>query len=71
VAAVSQARQLFYQNDTFGGMSGSPIWLDKDGPYLIGIHAYGPHGRAPHSLHNHGTRITKAVFNNLVSWINQ
>jgi len=65
-------RQLFYRNDTIGGMSGSPVWYDlgTSGPYLIGIHAYGTHGVAPHSTYNHGTRITSEVFNNLTNWKN-
>lgn len=69
VATVT-TRQLFYRNDTVGGMSGSPVWYDLNGPYLIGIHAYGTHGIAPHSTHNHGTRITTEVANNLTSWKN-
>jgi len=65
-------RQLFYLNDTIGGMSGSPVWYDRGtiGPYLIGIHAYGTHGVAPHNTYNHGTRITSEVFNNLTNWKN-
>jgi glutamyl endopeptidase len=68
---ASAIRQIFYQNDTVGGMSGSPIWFDKVGPYGIGIHTYGLHGSGHHSNKNHGTRITKGVFNNLLFWINE
>jgi glutamyl endopeptidase len=76
---VTQVRQVFYKADTFGGQSGSPIWHDRpagssfcsNGPCAYGIHAYGfPHKGAPHNNHNHGTRITKEVFNNLVNWRN-
>jgi glutamyl endopeptidase len=69
---VSKKKQIFYKNDTAGGMSGSPVWYDRGtrGPYGIGIHAYGLHGSPPHSNHNHGTRIREAVFNNMVSWRN-
>lgn len=68
----SNKKQIFYRNDTIGGMSGSPIWFDKGtkGPYGIGIHAYGLHGTGAHSTLNHGTRITEARFNNLLNWIN-
>jgi glutamyl endopeptidase len=75
---VTQDRQVFYKNDTFGGQSGSAVWQDRpagspycaNGPCTYAIHAYGLHGSAPHSDHNHGTRIVQAVFNNLVSWKN-
>jgi glutamyl endopeptidase len=67
---ATENRQIFYANDTAGGMSGSPIWFDLVGPYSIGIHAYGTHGNAPHSTYNHGTRIVPPVFNNLLNWKN-
>jgi glutamyl endopeptidase len=73
---VTQDRQVFYKNDTADGMSGSAVWNDRppgsafcaNGPCAFAIHAYGLHGAAPHSDHNHGTRITEAVFNNLIAW---
>lgn len=76
--AVSQANQLFYSNDTVGGMSGSPIYHNRavgssfcSGFCSMGIHAYGfPHGAYPHNTYNHGTRITEARFNNLQAWKN-
>jgi hypothetical protein len=34
----------------------------------MAVHAYGVYGRPPFATNNHGTRITKAVFDNLVSW---
>lgn len=72
----TQERQVFYKNDTAGGMSGSAVWQDRpagssfcaNGPCIYAIHAYGLHGSAPHSDHNHGTRITQAVSNNLIAW---
>jgi glutamyl endopeptidase len=75
---VTQERQVFYKNDTFGGMSGSAVWEDRpagsafcsNGPCAYAIHAYGLHGGSPHSNHNHGTRIVKAVFDNLIAWRN-
>jgi glutamyl endopeptidase len=69
---TTTTRQVFYLNDTFGGMSGSAVWYERNGngPYMIGIHAYGKHGSGAHFTYNHGTRITSAVFNNLVNWIN-
>lgn len=63
-------RQLFYRNDTVGGQSGSPVWHDPNGPYMIGIHGYGTHGSGDHAVYNHGTLINSAVFNNLLAWRN-
>jgi glutamyl endopeptidase len=73
---VTQTRQVFYKGDSFGGQSGSAVWQDRpagsascaNGPCAYAIHAYGLHGSAPHSDHNHGTRITQEVYNNLINW---
>lgn len=74
---VSQALQVFYQNDTLGGFSGSSIWQDRapgskycTGPCIMAVHAYGLHGSPPRSTYNHGERITKDRFNNLIHWRN-
>ena len=70
VATVT-AEQVFYPNDTTGGMSGSPVYYDRPGcgTCTMAIHAYGfPHGGFPHNVYNHGTRITQAKFNNLQAW---
>ena len=74
---ATQERQIFYQNDTIGGQSGSPVYQNRAagssfcvGQCSMAIHAYGLHGAAPHSTNNHGTRITQAVFNNLIAWRN-
>ncbi len=67
------AKQLLYWNDTYGGMSGSPVWFDDNrsstviGPYCIGIHAYGPYGAGAQLKCNRGTRIDSSVFKNLLS----
>jgi glutamyl endopeptidase len=69
--AVSQTEQVFYSNDTTGGMSGSPVYQNRSGCGFcsMAIHAYGfPHNGFPHNSYNHGTRITQAKFNNLVAW---
>lgn len=69
--------QIFYQNDTVGGQSGSPVYQLRatgsafcTGYCSMAIHAYGLHGSVPHSTNNHGTRINQSVFNNLVAWRN-
>ncbi len=72
---ATHTRQVFYQNDTFGCQSGSPVYQTRAagsswcvGQCVMAIHAYGLHGSSPHSTNNHGTRITESVFNNLITW---
>lgn len=64
---ATETFQVFYDNDTLGGMSGSPVWQNRpagssfcSGVCGMAIHAYGTHGSGNHSLHNHGTRNTQA-----------
>lgn len=68
---VSEARRVFYRNDTVGGMSGSPVWTRR-GPgcpaCAMAVHAYGTYGARPFARNNHGARITKHVFDNLIAW---
>lgn len=74
---ATQARQVFYKNDTFDGQSGAPVFQNRPagsnfcvGQCSMAIHAYGLHGGSPHNANNHGTRIVQAVFNNFVTWRN-
>jgi V8-like Glu-specific endopeptidase len=59
------ATRLFYDIDTFGGQSGSPIWEDteENGVIAIGIHTTGGVSS------NSGTRISDDVIDNLISWL--
>jgi V8-like Glu-specific endopeptidase len=59
--------KLLYDIDTFGGQSGSGIWLDlgERGRVAIGIHTTGS------STGNSGTRINADVFSNLRRWKNE
>ncbi|MFV0460532.1 MAG: trypsin-like serine peptidase [Actinomycetales bacterium] len=68
--ATTTSNQVFYPNDTAGGMSGSPVFQYRSGcGYCsMAVHAYGLHGSWPHSSYNHGTRITQSVFNNYQAW---
>jgi V8-like Glu-specific endopeptidase len=59
------SRRIYYQIDTAGGQSGSPVWRYRNGKrHIIGIHTT---GGAPF---NGATRIIKPVFDNLVKWKN-
>ena len=57
--------RLFYDIDTFGGQSGSPIWQDTEefGVVAVGIHTTGGVSS------NSGTRINDHVIDNLISWL--
>lgn len=61
------SRKLWYQMDTFGGQSGSPIYQIYNNAccYGVGIHAYGI--GFPSNSFNSGTRITQALFNQMVA----
>ena len=73
VKAVT-ARRVFYDIDTMGGQSGSPVWAYLDGseePVVIGIHAYGI-GGTPAALNvvaNSGPRILPEVLELIRTWI--
>jgi glutamyl endopeptidase len=69
---VTQTRRVFYRNDTVGGVSGAPVWYNRTGCGIcsMAVHAYGTYNGPPFSTNNHGTRITQAVFNNLIAWRN-
>ncbi len=55
---------LFYPMDTFGGQSGSPIWMQRStgsciGVCGLGLHSYGfPPGLPPAQRLNSGPRFT-------------
>jgi glutamyl endopeptidase len=71
---VLEPRRVFYDLDTAGGQSGSPVWRNINENCTrcgIAIHAYGTIGGSPpYSNNNHGTRITDPVFQNLTTWKN-
>ena len=56
-------RKIFYEVDTFGGQSGSPVFLNLENERVaVGIHTTGA------STGNSGTLINHDVFNNLRLW---
>lgn len=62
--------EVFYQNDTYGGQSGAPVYYDHPncGICAMAVHAYGLYGRPPYADHNHGTRITQSVAQMFRNW---
>lgn len=71
---ATTSRRVFYDIDTMGGQSGSPVWAYLDGsedPVVIGIHAYGV-GGTPAGLNvvaNSGPRILPEVLELIRKWI--
>lgn len=60
-----QAQKIYYLCSTFGGMSGSSIYVydkGKDSRTVYGIHAYGANDR------NSGTRIDQAKYEVIANW---
>jgi glutamyl endopeptidase len=61
------SRRVYYQIDTFGGQSGSPVWRYLNGQrHGVAIHTNGTGGCG--GSNNCGTRIVQAVFDNLLAW---
>jgi glutamyl endopeptidase len=59
-------RVIYYEIDTMGGQSGSPVWIKVgNARYAVGIHTNGLISG------NSATRIVQPVFNNLQAWKNQ
>lgn len=61
---------VYYQNDTYGGMSGSPVW-SSEGRELFAIHTYGLHGEEPWKSNNAGTLLTPERILLIQNWIAQ
>ncbi len=66
---------LSYEIDTYGGQSGSPLWvMDGSDLYVIGVHAYGVgapcHNSTAHPETNCAVRITPEVAQNFADWSN-
>lgn len=67
-------RRIFYDVDTFGGQSGSGVFIQQDSasePTVVAIHAYGT-GGTPFHLGieaNSAPRILPEVFDVIRSWI--
>ena len=63
--AASDKNMAYYKMDTFGGQSGSPIFVPNRGgcgPCGAAIHSYGIGPGAPSATKNSGPRITKSKF---------
>jgi glutamyl endopeptidase len=70
----SSARRIYYDVDTYGGQSGSPVWVQQTvdaEPQAIAVHAYGTAGTAP-SLAvtaNSGPRLSAKIVATVQEWL--
>ncbi|WP_052196203.1 trypsin-like serine peptidase [Pseudomonas putida] len=70
----TSARRVFYDIDTYGGQSGSPVWHQAapgDDPVAIAIHAYGTGGTpgAWGVLANSGPRLIPEMVQLIKEWL--
>jgi|GEM_PF-1017313 len=68
---VLQDLKGFYDNDTFGGTSGSAVFATGEEGVIIGVHTNGLHGEEPWASHNAFTRITQSRLAKIQEWIAQ
>jgi glutamyl endopeptidase len=68
------ARRIYYDIDTYGGQSGSPVWMQDgaDGePIAIGIHAYGVGATPPvlNIIANSAPRLIPSLITTIREWL--
>jgi putative chitinase len=59
--------KVFYQNDTYGCMSGAPV-LSGAADRVVAVHTNGLHGSAPWSSHNAATRLSEEFIQGLTAF---
>ncbi|HEU5266698.1 MAG TPA: trypsin-like serine protease [Jatrophihabitans sp.] len=67
---ASSADRLYYQNDTIGGESGSPVWQYRSGPYCSGACGMGVHTNGSNGTNNSGVRFTQGKLNAIYGIVN-
>lgn len=61
--------RFYYDIDTYGGQSGSGIWIQKfASPYVIGVHTL---GEGALYTGNSGVRLSSPKFHKIAKWISQ
>jgi glutamyl endopeptidase len=74
---ATTTENIFYQNDSVGGMSGSPVYQFRGsgasyctGQCAMAIHTNGVYGTGLTATNNSGTRITQTKFNTFIGIVN-
>ena len=70
----ASARRIYYDVDTYGGQSGSPVWYQSgpdEPPAAIAVHAYGVGGTASNLgiTANSGPRLIPKVVATIKEWL--
>jgi glutamyl endopeptidase len=70
----TSARRIYYDVDTYGGQSGSPVWYQAsaaDQPVAVAVHAYGVGGTAAGLgiTANSGPRLIPEVVETVKEWM--
>jgi V8-like Glu-specific endopeptidase len=70
----SSARRVYYDIDTYGGQSGSPVWHQESAdapPVAVGVHAYGVGGTSSNLdiVANSGPRLIPEVVEVIREWL--
>jgi putative chitinase len=68
-ATTITSTKVFYDNDTYACMSGSPVFATGQENAVIAIHTNGLHGEEPWSSYNAATRITADLLASIRNWI--
>ncbi len=68
---ASSADRLYYQNDTVGGESGSPVWQYRSGQsFCNGACGMGVHTNGSNGTNNSGVRFTQGKLNAIYAIVN-
>ncbi|WP_134724328.1 peptidoglycan-binding protein [Paracoccus luteus] len=67
---VVETEKAFYENDTFGGTSGSPVFTEADN-HITCVHTNGLHGTGNWARFNGCTRITPERLATIAGWISE
>jgi glutamyl endopeptidase len=70
----TSSRRVYYDVDTYGGQSGSPVWVQSSAtaePEAIAVHAYGTGGTAPSFgiRANSGPRLSPDIVATVKEWL--
>lgn len=63
-----EPERIYYEIDTNKGQSGGPIWVNKYGPFLVGVHT---HGETNLYEGNSGTRLSMNKLDKIAKWISE
>jgi V8-like Glu-specific endopeptidase len=69
-ADILSFSKIFYRNSTYGGMSGSPVFVATD-KKIVAVHTNGLHGTPPWNSYNAATRLSDDLIQSLTKFIEE